>query len=111
MRIRFFCLLFLLDLSLHPAHSQGTVPTSEHSVGQISYTLAGRDPAERGTTTIPTVLVPITLSFEARKSDGKPFVMAAAADVSHVLRSPIFSRFAFAPGNTAQYADAKIGRA
>jgi chitinase len=108
MRIKSICLLFLLDLSLQPAHAQGTVSTFEHSVGQNSYTLAGRDPVEGGTTTIPTVLVPITLSFGAKKSTGKPFVMAAAADVSHVLRSPIFSRFVFAPGNTAQYADAML---
>jgi chitinase len=108
MRIKSIYLLFLLDLSLHPAHAQGTVPTFEHSVGQNSYTLAGRDPVGGGTTTIPTVLVPITLSFEANRSDGRPFAMAAVADVSHVLRSPIFSKFAFAPGSTAQYADAML---
>mgnify|MGYP002400430259 CR=1 FL=1 len=102
------CLLFLLDLSLHPAHAQGTVPTFEHSVGQNSYTLAGRNPVEGGITTIATMLVPITLSFEAKKANGKPFVMAATADASHVLRSPIFSRFAFTPGNTTQYADAML---
>jgi chitinase len=107
MRIKSICLLFLLGLSLQPAHAQGTVPTFEHSAGQNSYTLVGRDPIEGGTTIIPTVLVPITLSFEAKQSDGRPFVMAAA-DVSHVLRSPIFSRFAFAPGNTTQYADAML---
>ncbi len=108
MRIKSICLLFLLDLSLHPAHAQGTVPTFEHSVGQNSYTLAGRNPVEGGITTIPTVLVPITLSFEAKETNGKPFVMAATADASHVLRSPIFSKFAFTPGNTTQYADAML---
>jgi chitinase len=108
MRIKSICLLFLLELSLQLAHSQGTVPTFQHSVGQSSYTLAGRDPAKGGTTTIPTVLVPITLSFDAKKTAGKPFVMDAAADVSPVLHSPIFSKFAFASGNTTQYADAML---
>jgi chitinase len=108
MRIKSICLLFLLELSLQPAHSQGTVPTFQHSAGQGSYTLAGGDPVKTGTTTIPTVLVPIALSFDAKKTAGKPFVMDAAPDVSPVLRSPIFSGFAFAPGNTTQYADAML---
>jgi chitinase len=107
MRIKFVCLLFLLDLSLQCAHPQGTIPTFEHSAGHGSYTLAGRDPVRGGTTTIPTVLVAIALSFDAKKTAGKPFVMDAAADALPVLRSPIFSSFAFASGNT-QYADAML---
>ena len=108
MRIHSICLLFLLVLSLESAHSQGTVPTFTHSIGQGSYTLLGRDPIQGGTTTIPTVLVPIVLSFDAKNTDGKPFVMDATGDVSRVLRSPVFSRFAFASGNTTQYADAML---
>jgi chitinase len=108
MRIHSNCLLFLLVLSLQPAHAQGTVPTFTHSVSQGSYTLVGRDPAQGGTTIIPTLLVPIALSFESKTVAGKPFVMDAAADVSNVLRSPIFSKFAFASGNATQYADAML---
>jgi chitinase len=108
MRIKSVCLIFLLGLSLQSSHAQGTVPTFKLSAGQGSYTLAGRDPGQGGTTTIPTVLVPIALSFDAKKTAGKPFVMDAATDVSHILSSPIFSRFAFAPGNTTQYADAML---
>src|SRR5207249_11347327 len=67
-----------------------------------------RDPAHGGTTTIPTVLVPIALSFDAKKIGGRQFVMDAAADVSPILRSPIFSRYAFSAGNTTQYADAML---
>ena len=84
------------------------MPNFVHNVGQGAYTLAGRDPAQGGTTTIPTVLVPVTLSFEAKNTDGKPFVMDAAADVSHILRSPIISKFAFSSGNNTQYADALL---
>src|ERR1700719_1159900 len=85
MRTKSICLLFLFELSLQLAHSQGTVPTFQHSAGQGYYTLAGRDPVQGGTTTIPTVLVPIALSFDAKKTAGKPFVMDAIADVSPVL--------------------------
>ena len=108
MRVNSVCLLFLLELSLQFASAQGTVPTFPYSAGKGSYTLAGRDPAQGGTTTIPTLLVPIALSFDAKKADGKPFVMDAAADVSPILRSPIFSKFAFSAGNTTQYADAML---
>src|SRR5882724_6321964 len=108
MRIKSICLLFLFELSLQLAHAQGTVPTFVHSAGQGSYTLAGRDPVQGGTTTIPTVLVPIALSFDAKHTAGKPFVMDAAADVLPALSSPIFSKFAFASGNTTQYADAML---
>jgi len=88
---------FLLPLLL-------LVPTFQHNVDQRSYTLLGRDPAQGGTTTIPTVLVPITLSFNA----GKPFVMDSSADVPRVLRSPVFSRFQFPIGGDTQYADAML---
>ena len=101
-------LLFLLVLPLHLAHAQGTVPTFQLALGPGSYTLAGHDPAQGGTTTIPTVLVPVTLSFDAKKTDGKPFLLDATPDVPRVLRSPVFSAFAFPSGGTTQYADAML---
>jgi chitinase len=54
------------------------------------------------------VLIPIALSLRREELGRKPFVMDAASDVSPVLRSPIFSKFAFAAGNTTQYADAVL---
>jgi len=107
-RIQPISLFLLFVLSLHLAQAQGTVPIFEHTVGQSSYTLIGRDPSQGGTTTIPTILVPIALSFKSKKVDGKPFVLDAASNVSSILASPIFSRFTFAPGNTTQYADAML---
>jgi chitinase len=100
-RIKTVCLLLLLCLLIRPSHAQGTVPTFTRAIGGSSYTVAGRDPANSGTTTIPTVLVPITLTFEG----SKPAQLDATADVPRVLKSPIFTRFAFAPGNKTQYAD------
>jgi hypothetical protein len=82
---------------------QAQVRTFTYSVGSSTYTLAGGDPQKGGTTTIPTVLVPVTLSFEA-----KNVLMDATGDVDRVLRSPVFSRFAFPSGGTTQYIDAML---
>ncbi|HLK64544.1 MAG TPA: chitinase [Bryobacteraceae bacterium] len=88
--------------------AQGTVPTFRQSVGADAYTLVGRDPAQGNATTIPTVLVPLALSFESKKANGKPFLMDANPDVPHVLRSPVFSKFAFREGDATQYTDAML---
>ena len=108
MRIKSICLLFLIVMPLRVARAQGTVPTFQHAAGAGSYTLAGRAPAQGGTTTVPTVLVPVTLSFDAKKIAGKPFLMDPAPDVPRVLRSPVFARFAFPTGGSTQYADAML---
>ena len=107
MRISALCLFFLLLVSPScPAYAQGTVPTFTFHAGQTSYTLAGRDPAQGGTTTIPTVLIPVTLSFESKKVNGQPFLMDATVDTKRVLDSPVFSPFRFSAGAATQYADA-----
>jgi chitinase len=108
MRIRFNRLFLLLVLPSRFVLAQGTVPTFQQTIGQRSYTLVGRDQAEGAVTTIPTVLVPLRLSFDAKKAGGKPFVMDAAPDIPRVLRSPVFSRYAFPSGGNTQYADAML---
>jgi chitinase len=107
MSMSFSSRLLLLLLTTAFAHAQGTAPTFQYTANQHSYTLLGRDPAQRASTTIPTVLVPLTLSFEAKRTGGKPFLMDAAPDVTRLLRSPVFANFAFSSGNT-QYADATL---
>ena len=107
MRIASLCLLSLLVPASQCAWANSSVPVFTQAVGQGFYTLLGRNPSEGGTTTIPTVLIPITLSFEAKKTAGKPFAMDATPDVPRVLRSPVFSSFAF-PGGATQYADALL---
>src|SRR5580658_11160532 len=99
MRIKAVFLLALFTQPLSLTHAQGTIPTFQRTIGQSTYTLAGHDPAQPGTTVIPTVLVPITLTF-----DGKPIRMDAGPDVPRILQSPIFSAFPFAPGEKVQYA-------
>jgi chitinase len=98
---------FLVILSSPSTHAQGTIPTFTHTVGPTSYTLAGRDPSQAAVTTIPTLLVPITLSFAAG-TGSSPFVMDAAPDVPNLLRSPIFANFPFPAGDNTQYADALL---
>jgi chitinase len=108
MRMRSVLLLLLFVLLLRSAQAQSTIPTFQRTIGQNSYTLVGRDPAQGGTTSIPTILVPIALSFESKRVDGKPFVLNAERDVPGLLASPVFSNFAFGPGNATQYADAML---
>jgi chitinase len=108
MRIKSLSLLFLLALPLPLARAQGTVPTFQRTVGTGAYTLVGRDPSQGGVTNIPTVLVPVALSFETKKTGGKPFVMDAGPDVPGLVGSPIFSKFDFPSGGNTQYADAML---
>jgi chitinase len=116
MRNLSLCLILTLSIGIPCALAQNplrqTVPTFTGSFvangKQYSYTIAGKEPESGGTTEIPTVLVPLSLSFDARgglsKAKGK-VVMNAEVDVPEVLHSPIFQRFAFATGDT-QYGDA-----
>ncbi len=85
------------------AQAQGTVPTFTYAAAGTAYTLAGGDPASDAVVSIPTVLVPVTLTFEGEASR-----LDAAPDAVRVLRSPIFTPFAFAPGSHTQYADALL---
>ena len=98
-------LLLVLLLSLPQMHAQGTAPTFTHTLATANYTLLGQDPSHNTTTTISTVLVPITLTFAARPADN---VMDAAGDVTDVLRSPIFTSYPFSPDNHTQFADALL---
>jgi chitinase len=88
--------------------AQGTAPTFRKVIGEASYTLFGNDPARGSTTTIPTLLVPVTLSFETKNISGHAFLMEALPDVPRVLHSPIFASFEFPSGGKTQYADAML---
>jgi chitinase len=71
-----------------------------------TYTLVGSDPAKGGTTTIPTVLVPIAMTVEApMDASGRKAVLDAGPIATRVIRSPIFANYPF-PSGTTQYADA-----
>ena len=108
MKIRLLPLLLLFPFSWSTAQAQGTVPVFTHTEGQSQYSLAGRDPSLGGVTTIPTVLVPITLSFDAKNIASKHVVLDARPELSRVLHSPVFSKFAFRSTESTQYADAML---
>ncbi len=101
-------LLFVLSPMLPPAFAQTAIPTFQYAARSSLYTLAGRDPAEGGTTTISTLVVPISLSFEAARTTGEPLRMDATPDVPKLVQSPVFSPFAFPVGGTTQFADAML---
>jgi chitinase len=108
MRFAILVIAVLLVLPPNITRAQGTVPTFRHTAGSASYLLPGGDPVKGGSTIIPTVLVPVALSFEARSIAGKPFVMRAEPDVPGLLRSPVFANFAYPSGEATQYADAML---
>ena len=85
-----------------------TAPTFRYNSGKSSLTLPGHDPAQGGTTVIPTVLVPVRLEFDAAPGASKLRTLDAAGDVRRVLRSPVFSKAAFGPKETTQYVDAML---
>uniref|UniRef100_Q02CR1 chitinase n=1 Tax=Solibacter usitatus (strain Ellin6076) TaxID=234267 RepID=Q02CR1_SOLUE len=107
MRLTLIALLTCV-LPAAPADGQTKVPTFRISAGQGSYTLAGQDPDRNATTTIPTLLVPVQLSFERNNVTGRRLVMDAAPDVSSILRSPVFASFAYPGERPTQYADALL---
>jgi len=87
---------------------QGTAPVFEYNIDDSHYWLTGRDPSLGSATKLSTVLVPITLSFDAKNIAGKHVVLDAHPDISSILHSPVFSKFAFGNGETTQYADAML---
>lgn len=93
-----------------PPSAAALVPTFKRSFDvagrHYRYVVAGRNPALGGTTTIPTVLVPVSLVFDGdRDTAGKALAIDASSAVPKVIDSPILQKFPFATGDT-QYADA-----
>lgn len=93
-----------------PGSTQSGVPTFTGSFSaqgrQYSYAIVGHSPETGGTTVIPTVLIPVSLSFQI--DQGQPDKTAAvdpSADIEKIVQSPIFQKFPFATGDT-QYGDA-----
>lgn len=85
------------------AQARGTVPTFTRSMHGTAYTFAGRDPAAKGTTVIPALLVPIQLEFS-----GHATKLDAAGDTPRIRKSPVFSDYRFPGGKPTQYADALL---
>ena len=101
-------LVALFVLAGELGYAQGTAPTFRFDSGNGAVTLPGRDPAQNGTTVIPTMLVAVRLQFESTPTTGKPVALDASEDVPRVLRSPVFSNAAFGAESPTQYADAML---
>ena len=107
-----FLLGIFVVFAVGAGYGQGTAPTFRYKAGQSELTLPGRDPAQGGTTVMPTVLVPVRLTFEGGQS------LDAASDVRQVLRSPVFAKAslgmdgipsaASAQSESTQYLDAML---
>ena len=108
MKIVRLLLMAFFVLTGEVGYGQGTAPTFRYITSRGFVTLPGRDPAQSGTTVIPTVLVPVRLQFDARGGADKPLSLDAARDVAQVLNSPVFSKGSFGAEGTTQYADAML---
>lgn len=106
MKIKRFLIIFVFVNGV--VYGQATAPTFRYTRGESSLTLPGRDPAQGGTTVIPTILVPVRLEFDAGVGAGKRLTLDAAEDVRQMMRSPVFSKAAFGAEGTTQYVDAML---
>ena len=108
--IRAYALSFLLiAIAWSPGYAWAqSVTTFRYVVQNSSYTLVGGDPSVGGTTTIPTVIVPISLSFESTRHAARPAAIDATADIPALIGSPIFTAFAFPGRDRMQYMDAML---
>lgn len=107
MRTTHFLLIASLVLAGGAGFGQGTAPTFRYSTSAGLVTLPGNDPAQGGTTLIPTVLVPVQLQFEKARTAGNAATLNAMESVQRVLRSPVFANAAFG-AETTQYVDAML---
>ena len=68
--------------------------------------MVGRSPSHPGTTVVPTVLIPVNLTFQDNRSSLSPR-LDGSVNVPAILRSPLFQAATFAAtGDTTQYTDA-----
>ena len=101
-----FLLIVSLGVAAATGYGQGTAPIFRYNTNHGMVTLPGRDPAQGGTTVIPTLLVPVRLRFDARSD--KPLILDAAVDLPRVLNSPVFSKGTFGTEEPTEYADAML---
>ena len=83
MRIKSPCRLFLVALPLHYRTCARHLPGFQYTAGNDTQAKVGSDPAQGSTTTVSTVLIPVTRSFDAaKKTVGRPSIMDATLSTS-----------------------------
>lgn len=107
MKIARFIPAILVVFAGAVVYGQATVPTFRYTKGESTVTLPGHDPAQAGTTVIPTVLVPVRLVFDAAAGRSEQ-ALDSSADVQKVLHSPVFTKADFGPQGKTQYLDAML---
>ena len=103
LKVGYLLAFLVLSCCCVAARARGTVPTFMRTVSGQTLTFAGQDPAKDGTMVIPTVLVPIRLTFT-----GKTTSLDAAGDVPLLLKSPLFAKYDFGTGEKTQFGDALL---
>lgn len=98
-----FILLFAVS-----AGAQTAVPHFSISTSRGNLAVLGQSPEQGKTTVIPTVLVPVTLSFEATAGTGEPTTLSIDSQVPAILHSPVFTKTGFSSGERTQYVDALL---
>uniref|UniRef100_A0A7V4XQ10 Glycoside hydrolase n=1 Tax=Acidobacterium capsulatum TaxID=33075 RepID=A0A7V4XQ10_9BACT len=101
----------LLSLLLFVAASvsaQSSIPHFSVALDHGSITMLGSSPSHSETTAIPTVLVPVTLSFAATPATGEPASLSSLPDVTVIRQSPIFVDSQFQNAEHTQYVDALL---
>lgn len=101
-------LLLLVLFFAAAASAQSPLPHFTVADPHGSVTLLGRSPLQSKTTVIPTVLVPVTLSFAANPANGRPATLSSLADVPAILHSPVFVSADFPDSEHTQYGDALL---
>jgi chitinase len=98
--------IVLLAASLATQLALAQIPTFQGSFltsgKAYSYTMVGQKPEGGGTTTIPTIILPISLRLHFQ---GHAVVFDATSRVVDIVRSPLFDPYEFSGGKT-QFTDA-----
>jgi len=104
------------QIKMLAAEHSGTLQTLPYWQGSFSvlgreyhYTILGGTPSMGGTTTIPTVIVPIRLTIPDYSVDGATaVVLDATPAVRDILNSPIFRNSDYITGPSQQFTDAML---
>ena len=103
-----FLLIVVFVLASGVAYGQGTAPTFRYNTAHGPVTLPGRDPAQGGTTVIPTMLVPVRLQFDATRGGRQAADAGCRGGCSAGIAIARVLEGGFGAEGITQYADAML---